>query len=1031
MSNPPDAQRYRIEEFLGAGGTGQVYRAWDNVLRRPVALKLLRERSADMLDRALQEARAQALVSHPNLCKVFDVGRQDGKAYIASELIGGPSLADVPALPIDQVVGLMRDVALAVHAGHLQGLVHRDLKPQNVLLEEPGFLVPRVVDFGIAQVELEPGEDQQNSSSGTPAYMAPEQVRGGPESVDRAVDVYALGGLLHYLLSGKPPFEAEHPIELLKMVLQKDPPRLRALRSDISKELDAIVFRCLEKVPGRRYSSALALADDLERALAERPVSVLPQTRRYLTTKFVRRNPVAVLAVVGLVVAGLVLGLFALRGRAQAQRQSQLARDFGARAEQLGSRMQLAHLSGTGDLGPVRDVVEREMNKLAKSARELGTIAVGPGESALGFANLRMGQVEIAVRHFENAWSAGSRGPDVALGLAESMARRYAEEQRTLYYLSATVRRLRQDQLHKTFLTPALERLEAGLAQVDPKSRTDMAYLNALAAFLEDRHEDLKPLVELASQQEPFRYEALLLEGYSARSQSVLQELAGDLDAVRPLLEEAEAAFARAAQVGRSDPKVFQELCMTKEALVYQSLRESLDDPEELSSACQRGIDLAPLDPGPYRARAGLLQRLALTKARRGDEYLADLAAAREHLEHAMTLAPDEAGLQVLMATQYLLELNLRSWHDSADRVVPAQAAADHARRALELDPESVWAPFVLGQTHYALAREQAEVGIDPSQAVAAGKRHFERAIELAPEVGRTYSSYGNLLDWFAVVQSESLGQDPRSYSDAAKAALHKAIDLEPRNVVPVGALGVAHLTMAGHYQRTGLDPREEVAAGQTAINRALELRPQHVVSLSNLSELWLTAVEFELAEGSPEEAYENHREALEQAAALDPDEFGCSLAKSDWYQARIDVLRKRTPKSAIDRGLARTETMLKRVGESRTCMRDRARLLLERGRFLRSTSDGAHAKDLLDEGKQLIDVLIERNPKDYQAWFLRAEYALFLADGDMLDESAARTKATEALEAYRQTLRLSPGIAAAQIGQRRAESVLVSSGGS
>ena len=1032
MSDPETTPRYRIEEFIGSGGTGQVYRAWDEVLRRSVALKLLRERRADSLDGALREARAQAQVSHPNLCKVFDVGRQDGKAYVASELIAGPSLGDVAPLRVERALAVVRDVALAVHACHDQGLVHRDLKPQNVLLEEAESgadqpLVPRVVDFGISQLETDSAEVAVGeTTTGTPAFMAPEQIRGGPQAVDPAVDIYALGGLLHYLLIGEPPFDAEDPIELLKQVLQQDPPRMQDLRADLPRELDAIASCCLEKVASRRYPSALAVAEDLERALTDRPVSVMPHDRRYVLSKFLRRNRVAVFAASVLACATLLFGMVTLQGRARSQREAQLARDFGAQAEQLGARMQLAHLSGTDDLTKVRSSVENGMQLLSERALRLGTIGLGPGESALGFANLRMGRVAEAAQHFERAWEAGFERPEVSLGLAEAMARQYAGEQRTLYHLSTTVQRLRQEQLRRTLLVPALERLQVGLAELDSAGRTDTAYLEALRAFLEDRHADLKGLVAQAIEQEPFRYEARMLEGYSARSQSILRDLDGEHEAVRPLLEEAERAFQIAADVARSDPLVFQELCITKEALVYQSLRDSVDDPEELSPACQRGISLAPQDPGPQRARAGLLQRLALTKARRGEAFEEQLAAAREHLEHALPLAPEQASLHLLMATQHSMELNMVSWHDGSNRLPAAEAAVEHAERAQALDLESVWAPFVLGQTHFALARVQADVGIDPSPVVAAARQHFERAIDLAPDVGRTYASYGNLLDWFAEMQSGSLGQDPKPSSDAAKAALAKAIELEPRNIVPHSVLSVAHMTMASHLQRTGRDPREEVLAGSAAIERVLELRSQSVNAFSNLSEIWLVAVDFELVEGTPEEAYENHRAALEQAVALDPDEFGCSLAKSDWYQARIDVLRARSPLVAINRGLATTSEMLSRFEDSRTCMRDRARLLLEMARYERSNARHTRCREgALSEGRDFIGRLIERNPKDRQAWYLRAEYALFAAQSDHDEEAILSKYANEALEAFNETLVLSPGCALCEVGQRESRRLL------
>ncbi|MBZ0112729.1 MAG: protein kinase [Thermoanaerobaculia bacterium] len=1011
-------QRYRIEGFLGAGGTGQVYRAWDSMLDRAVAFKVLRSVDEAALEKALLEARAQAQVTHPNICPVFDAGLQDGKAFIASQLIEGPTLSDAPEFPTRQAVGLVRDIARAVEKAHQQNLVHRDLKPQNVLLDGG---TPLVVDFGIAShARQTDAAHSTETSSGTPAYMAPEQIRGGPDALERPVDIYALGGLLHELLTGSPPFEAADEIQLLKRVLSEDPPRIEEINPTISPDLGAIAFRCLEKVPARRYASAGDFADELDRWLAGYPVKAFAGGSRYRSSLWLRRHRTMVAVAAVVLMAGAIGATLATREVARNKAQARMARDFGIEAEQIGTQLQLAHLSPTNDLQSVREQVGRRMEDLVRRVDSLGSLAVGPGENALGYAALRLGDLEEATTHFEASWNSGYQRPEVALGLAEAMARRYAEAQRTLWYLSSTVRAVRKEQLSQELLQPAIEKLRFGLGSGRSASLQNDRYLSTLEAFLEDRFDEVPTLASQGLEAEPFRYENLLLVGYSARSQAIVSDLDGDPDQARLHLQKARDAFAAAAAIARSDPKVFQEVCQADEALVYDALRQSIEDPGQPSPACNRAIELDPEDAGPHLARAGLYQRLAIGRARRGTDPSGALAEAQGHLEQALDQEPNNAGAHFLMATHRMIQADTTGWHKEGDRAQFAALALSHAQRGVDLEPSSVWAPFLLGQAYYRAATAAVDQGEDPSEHVRAAEEHFERAIQLAPQVGRTYSSYGSLLDWFSVVQAETLGQDPRPYKEKAKGVLRQAAALEPRNVIPVNLLAAASLTMADYLWRFGQDPSPEIEEGDGLLEKSLELRPDSVTALSNRSELWLTKIESDLATlstssdseesilASLEDAFTRHRHAHDRAYSLDPDEFGCSLAKSDWYRARIDRRRGADPAPVIHRGLRQTKQMLSRFPDSWYCQRDHARLLLEKARLDAGSSARVEDSASWNEGIELINSILEDHQTSYELWDLRGAYYLLAADES--SPPSRQTQAALAVASFQRGLELYPG---------------------
>jgi tetratricopeptide (TPR) repeat protein len=298
--------RYRVLRELGRGGMGIVYAAEDTALARRVALKRLSFAAGlgpGLAEQALREARAAARLDHPNIAAVYD-------AYpdaLVLQLVEGPSLAELARPPLGELVGWIRDAARAVQHAHEHGIVHRDLKPHNLLVAGGRVFV---TDFGLAKELATAGAHSLSGSVlGTPSYMPPEQASGLAREVDARSDVYALGATLYDKLAGRPPFVAGDVVALLRAVVEDEPPPLAALAPDVPRDLALVVAKCLEKDKARRYASAAALADDLERWLAGRPVEARAPSAGYRLAKFVRRHRalVAAASVVGVVLVGAAL----------------------------------------------------------------------------------------------------------------------------------------------------------------------------------------------------------------------------------------------------------------------------------------------------------------------------------------------------------------------------------------------------------------------------------------------------------------------------------------------------------------------------------------------------------------------------------------------------------------------------------------------------------------------------------------------------------------------------------------------------
>jgi eukaryotic-like serine/threonine-protein kinase len=268
--------RYQLEEPLGHGGMASVYRARDTALGREVALKVLAENltgDEELRKRFLREARLAARLSHPNVVSVFDVGEEEnGQPFIVMELIEGETLAERGRVSADEARGLALQAARGLTHAHEAGLVHRDVKPANLLLRRDGTL--KIADFGIARATETTRLTQVGTVLGTAAYLAPEQALG--EEVGPAADVYSLGAVLYELLTGRPPFEFESLADLAEKQRAMAIAPVRELAPETPRALEDLVMRCLARNPSYRPSAA-ELVGELEPAAPEPPTQRLPQ----------------------------------------------------------------------------------------------------------------------------------------------------------------------------------------------------------------------------------------------------------------------------------------------------------------------------------------------------------------------------------------------------------------------------------------------------------------------------------------------------------------------------------------------------------------------------------------------------------------------------------------------------------------------------------------------------------------------------------------------------------------------------------
>jgi serine/threonine protein kinase/tetratricopeptide (TPR) repeat protein len=355
----PCVAGYEVLGELGRGGMGVVYKARQLALNRTVALKMILagpHAGPDELARFRLEAEAVALLHHPHIVQIYEVGEQQGLPYLSLEFVDGGSLdgkLDGTPWPARQAAELVETLARAVHAAHERGVVHRDLKPANVLLAACGLapaephasakpqapFFPKITDFGLAKKVQGAGQTRPGAILGTPSYMAPEQAAGRVDEVGPAADVYALGALLYELLTGRPPFVAENPLDVLLQVIADEPVPPGRLSARVPRDLEVVCLKCLEKNRHKRYATAEALAEDLRRFADGEPVRARPTPSWERALKWARRRPSAA-ALVGTALVAAFASVFALalQARSQAQQAVICRQELDRVREQEGAR---------------------------------------------------------------------------------------------------------------------------------------------------------------------------------------------------------------------------------------------------------------------------------------------------------------------------------------------------------------------------------------------------------------------------------------------------------------------------------------------------------------------------------------------------------------------------------------------------------------------------------------------------------------------------------------------------------------------
>ncbi|MDI1481867.1 serine/threonine-protein kinase [Polyangium sp. y55x31] len=1009
---PPSlSERYQDITFVGEGGMGTVYRAMDPRLGRTVALKLLKGDDPELWRRFLGEARAQARIQHEHVCRVYEAGQADGEPYIAMQFIDGEPLSRwKDRLTVEQRVKLMCEIAAAVHEAHRLGIIHRDIKPGNILVEkrEDGSLKPYIMDFGLAREVSDRGQTRTGAVVGTPAYMPPEQAKGDVRAMDRRSDVFSLGATLYDLIVGHPPFVAEHPWKLLMMVAYEDAPTIGRVQKGVPSELETIVMKCLERDPARRYDSARSLAEDLQRFLDGEPIHAKRASVGYVAWKKARKHKLlASLLMLG-AASSLVFGGVWVRAQRRAAEQAVLARELGEGVKEMELFLRAAYAYPLHDVERERDMVRARLAEIEARMAAAGEVGEGPGHYAIGRGYLALGDPEGAREHLEKATAAGYSSADLQYALGRAIGEIYQQAlAETRRITNEEERKKKVAELERDLRDPALGHLRAAMG-----ARIEVpAYAEGLLALYEGKNEEAAAKAREAFEKAPWMHEARKLEGDAlfAEGSKYRHDAAFDFEKMKSYFEPAARAYAAASNMGRSDPEVHRAECELWEKWGWAALNSSTDRQVPFEAgveACNRAVQASSRDGRSLVQRALFLvaRANAVSGSNAKDSSLSTARAAVDAAEEALRARPQDVMARYAVATALHERAKLL---ETLGQDVPIDDVIQAYVRVQELDPLFTWSYNELGQVYILASDIDRRKGRNATGALENARRQFERARALDP--GFSIPAF-MLVEVLAMLVDNSLERGEAADAHV-KAALDALAALDERSAVDPWRTAYwkarTYRIVGGHELAVGRDPRRFTQSAMDAIRTFAGPSPKEVFFLVEAAKSRQVEAEQWLREGlDPSPLLAEARRWVGDAAAING---GTNMA---WriLDARIQILairaemrRGSATASSFETALAIMAPVLEEAKAQPTPYQVMSEVLGLRAQW--SARAGRSFQADLAEGLRMAEKALAKNP--HMATALAATGQLHLVQARASQVETERVEAARrAKEAFDAALR-------------------------
>ncbi|MFK8012268.1 MAG: protein kinase, partial [Marinicellaceae bacterium] len=693
---------WKIKKIIGKGGMSVVYLAErnDEQLNQQVALKVDSHGFANqsLAKRFIRERQILSDLNHQNIAKLYDVGvTKKGIPWFVMELIQGQNIleyAESNNLNIEQKIILFKQVCHALAYAHAKGIVHRDIKPGNLMVTDDK--VVKLLDFGIASDSEQKSLTMTGSIIGTPGYMSPEQARGLNNEIDRRSDIFSAGVLLYKLIKGDLPFKAESISEISYKIIHNEP---TLIGNQIPSDISAIVFKCLEKKVDQRYQSFKQLLDDLNAYLNGDIIQARKITFWGRSVKKIKKNPLVSLAIITALIASIGGITYGIYESFSSLKKVQLTKEYLSTTENIKNKIRRIHMMPLHNVLDEYALIKKEIESLKSTIESNNIKDNGMSDFALATAYQNMRLYDEALKYFKAAEKKGWKSPEMYTGLGEALAIEW-DSQRSL------AKSIKDDDEYKIALEKAKDQYYYPAIEYLQKAQQGSIfenYLKAKIALVDFDYEEAIKQALLDIEKNPWHYESLRLVSYSHYQIFFKQGSADGYDMAYPQLQKSNQALEKAIAIGSSDPSNYVTRCsyagtemQIQKYLAYKNIDEAY---QQGLKYCKAAILLDPDAATPWAN----LSLFHVTYA----AYLESVDQPSE-LYYKKSLAELSAGLEIFPGEYKLLIQTIKplmklvnfAIEKSEDPMPYFDRALDDAKKAAEINNKSHTPIFELARIY-------------------------------------------------------------------------------------------------------------------------------------------------------------------------------------------------------------------------------------------------------------------------------------------------------------------------------------------
>lgn len=1011
--------RYEFQSYLGGGGMGRVYKAYDPKLNRKVALKFLSDDDPLKIARFQNEAKAQARINHECICEIYEVGEVEGKTFIAMQYINGQLLHNAAQqMTLEQKLIVIRDLALALHESHRLGLIHRDIKPDNIMVERKsdGSWRPYIMDFGLAKEVNISGLTETGMIMGTPLYMAPEQARGDVNELDRRTDVYGLGATFYEILVGKTLFDGKTYFEVLFQVQNQMPKEMSLYKKDIPRDIQIITSKCLMKEKNKRFSSARELAEDINRYLDGEPIKARPVSLVYRLQTLIRKYKLAFsVGAIASILIFISLG-WGLYTRWRADIRENMIQTFGEKIEKMEAIARYSKMMPVHPIEQDSQKVYGRMSEIRSLINEMGEMGEGPGNYALGKGYLALGDYNNARKHLELAWNNNYQGPRVAYALGTLFGKLYQTELTKAEFLSdQDMKESQIADIEKNYRQPAINYLNQskGVNTESPK------LLEALLAFLNEDYDGALNKTREAYQRMGWLQEAYVLEGDIFLAQGNEFRRKGHYEQQVTAFEKAGASYDKAIQIARSDPSGYEKKATLNRTELSIIEYEQDGDPFPVFEAGLANLNLAQLiSSGNAKNiidRLDLYSSLGSILSSKGEDPLSYWSHAIEIGQKAVKDHPNEIDVHLALGRCYLA-VSIYKDEKGIPYVEDEGSAKASFKKAQDLAPTDTRVLHHIAFNGLTRARTKMQRGENPIKDLDEAIDTFIALNQQSSENNSNLTNLGAAYLYKAQYKSMT-GNNPVPDFQKSLEFYETAIKVNPNHIVSYNNMGETAWSYAEYILNKGKDPSSTLQRASEAYQAAIAIRDDQSFLFDGLAITSLIRATYELEKGlNPWDQLEKAISNFNQSIQLNESNMDAyvNLAECYWTQAKYVMLLKENVQPTIQKALELYEKANQLNASDYYCLSHYADSYRIKAEWELENDLDPNAS--IEHALNLIDKAIQYNSNDFWSYLIQGKIRLLQVNNLLKTNYSIDISLDQASRSLKESQLLNPSFAETQL---------------